>query len=400
MRARDRANIADGIFSQKKGRDVIWESRLQEIDEFRSFDGNEIRNRFGRAEHVEAAEKEHLVRLNWAAQRESELVSPRDRNDATGRLVRHVLKDVARREFVIPVVFEEGAMKLVAARFGDRVDNDRAAPSVFRRVIVQGHAEFRDRIGVESYINSAGVRVAVGRDAVHIVAVAVAPLAVRVHFRLADQTKDVEAAGPACEVAYPGHAGSQRHEVQDVSPGHRQVTDLRRRNIRGDLAFGTLQRRWFGSHGDRLGDVANFQRERYCSRLGGAKSDVLLRHGSETLGRDRDLVLARRQSGKTVRACGIGLRRLADAGLSVDKRYLSFRDYSSAGISYRAFNGAPELGMRRAGKSRNEQYTSGGLRKTFQCHGCPPSVYGYFKDSIRSSNSIGFAVSKQRSYAF
>src|SRR5262249_58151232 len=121
------------------------------------------------------------------------------------------------------------------------------------------------------HIDSAWIRIAVGRDAVHIVAVAVAPLAVRVHFRLADQTEDVETAGPACEVSDPSHAGRQRHEVKYVSPGHRQGTDLRSRNIRGDLGFGTLHRRGFGSDGDRLGDVAHFQRERYCSRLGGAE---------------------------------------------------------------------------------------------------------------------------------
>src|SRR5262245_25202417 len=85
----------------------------------------------------------------------------------------------------------------------------------------------RVQIGIESHIDSARVRIAVGRDAVHIVAVAVATLTVRVHFRL--------------------------------------------------------------------------------------------------------------------------------AGLNIDERYLSLRDYSSTWISHCAFNGSPELGLRRIGKSQNEQ---------------------------------------------
>src|SRR5262249_48478867 len=51
-------------------------------------------------------------------------------------------------------------------------------------------------------------------------------------------------------------------------------------------------------------------------------------------------------------------------------------------------------------KNRTSSKQAAVFEKLFDVMAVPPLIFGHFKDSNRSSNPIGFAVSKQRSYAF
>ena len=75
-----------------------------------------------------AGEKEQLVLENGAADRSAELVEPQ------GRLFRAMIEIVARVKPVVADVFEQVAMPVVRARFGDDGDLAACTPAEFRRI--------------------------------------------------------------------------------------------------------------------------------------------------------------------------------------------------------------------------------------------------------------------------
>ena len=243
---------------------------------------------------------------------------------AADRIPLRAAKDVVRR-----------SPEAVRAALGDGADLDAARAAVLRLVVRDEHLDFRDRLDVHLEEDTVVAGVHRGHSVHHDVVVAAAR------------------GRAVADAARPAHAGRQRRQRREAAVANRQVFDRLRRDRERPLAALRLNERRFGRHQHRLGQAADFDRERAQTHaVAGADADAAAPEGLEALHDDLQRVGVRRHVGEHEIAVGVG-DRIRETGSAPFADQRDRRAGDDAGVRV----------LDRAGDRARRQLPRGGRRE-------------------------------------
>ena len=240
-------------------------------------------------------EEERLIFLEWSADIEAELVLVKGRHRLGG-----IVEVIVRVEPIVAHEFERAPVKSVGAGLGDDVNERRCFPAELRGIHRLLNLELLN--GVNRRADDEIIEVLVGHfDAVDQVDVVAAALPVHVGERAG--LAEGRTASPA---GRNRHAVGQLRELDELPAIEWHLLDLAVVDDLEDLRVGDAEKRRVGSDRNRVGELAELQRDRQVDLLADPQCQPLLFEPFEAGQLNRQLVVADRERREKEAALSIG----------------------------------------------------------------------------------------------